>query len=88
MRVEPLVPDVAPDADRVDANGGAFAQALDTVGHTLAVANRSEDAFAGGSGSLADAVYDRAQADVMLSIATAAMQRTAQAITTILNMQI
>jgi flagellar hook-basal body complex protein FliE len=52
------------------------------------VAQSAEDAFARGAGSLQDAVYERARADVALAVATAAAQRGAQAIQSILNMQV
>ena len=51
-------------------------------------AESAEDAFAAGAGSLQDAVYERARADVALSAATATAQRSAQAISSILNMQV
>ncbi len=75
----------APAAQGEDAD---FARALDAVGNALAGANRAEDAFAYGTGSLETAVYERARADVALSVATATAQRLAQAIQSILNMQI
>lgn len=89
MRVEPLVLD-APVAPQPAANGdaGAFGEMLDDIGAALGRAERSEDAFAGGTGDLQSAVYERARADVVLSVATAAAQRTAQAISTVLNMQV
>jgi flagellar hook-basal body complex protein FliE len=90
MTVEPLVPDAPqtlPPVDRADAQS-AFGQILDAFGSTLESAQSAEDAFARGSGSLEEAVYERARADVALSIATAAAQRTAQAITSVLNMQV
>jgi flagellar hook-basal body complex protein FliE len=65
-----------------------FARALDAVGAVLYGANTAEDAFAAGSGSLQAAVYERARADVALSVTTAVAQRSAQALTAILNMQI
>ena len=83
-----LVPDVAPIPQRRVANDDTFDRALDAIGGALERANQAEDAYAGGTGALADAVYDRARADVVLSVATAAAQRTAQAITTLLNMQL
>jgi hypothetical protein len=51
-------------------------------------ANRAEDAFAYGGGTLERAVYERAQADVTLSVATATAQRIAQTVQSVLNMQI
>jgi flagellar hook-basal body complex protein FliE len=88
MRVELL----SPDAPLVDAapqtDGNAFTKALDAIGVVLDGATRAENAFAQGAGSLQDAVYERARADVALSVATAAAQRSAQAMQSILNMQI
>ena len=87
MTVEPLVPDASP----VSAPSGGdalFARALDSVAAALAGATRAEDAFAYGQGSLQEAIYERAQADVALSVATATAQRLAQAVQSILNMQV
>lgn len=89
MIVEPLVLDaplVRKTSDRGDA--GAFGKILDDLGAVLNRAERSEDAFASGSGDMQSAMYDRARADVALSVATAAAQRTAQALTTVLGMQV
>ena len=88
MKVELLVPDTAAASQPNSGNPAAFAQALDAVGSLLDGANASEDAYASGNGSLQRAVYERARADVALSVATAAAQRAAQALTSILNMQI
>lgn len=88
MKVELLAPDAAPVAPRAKIDSSGFTRALDAVGALLDGANAAEDAFANGGGSLQQAVYERARADVALSIATAAAQRSAQAVTSILNMQI
>lgn len=92
MTVRALVPD-APRPDvtpYASASNGAdrFARAVDAVGAIFEQAQRAEDAFAGGAGSLRDAVYDRVRADVVLSVAVAAAQRAAQAISTVLSMQV
>lgn len=87
MRVEPIVPDLPP-APYVQEDGSDFMHALDAVGNSLTDATRAEDAFAYGSGTLEAAVYERARADVALSVATAAAQRLTQAIQSVLNMQI
>lgn len=87
MKVEPLLPDAAAPAPAAH-DGGAFARTLDELGEALQRAQASEDAFASGSGSLQDAMYDRARADVALSVATAAAQRCAQAVQSLLNMQL
>jgi len=88
VKVELLTPDVAPQPASAPADAPGFARALDAIGAVLGGAARSEDAYASGSGSLQDAMYRRAQADIALSVATAAAQRAAQAIQTLLNMQI
>jgi flagellar hook-basal body complex protein FliE len=88
VRVEPFVPDapIGPATDEGDA--GAFARALDALGGALTGANRAENAFAYGAGTLQEAVYERAQADVALAVATSSAQRVAQAIQSVLNMQV
>lgn len=87
MRVEALIPD-APAAPDGDGDAAGFARAIDALGDLLGGATRAEDDFAYGSGTLQDAVYERAQADVALSVATAAAQHIAQACQSILNMQV
>jgi len=88
MRVELLSPDAAPLSSHPQSDQSAFEKALDAIGVVLDGATRAEDAFAQGAGSLQDAVYERARADVALSVATAAAQRSAQALQSILNMQL
>ena len=88
MRVEPLIPDAAPLPVASGADGGEFARALDALGETLRGAQNAEDRFAAGSGSLQDAVYLRARADVALAAATAATGRLVQAVQSLLNMQV
>ncbi len=88
MKVELLHADVAPARSQPVPDPSGFSKALDGIGATLARATNAEDAYASGVGSLQEAVYERARADVALSVATAAAQRTAQAISSILNMQI
>ena len=56
--------------------------------NVLAGATQAEDDFAYGRGTLQDAIYERAQADVALSVATATAQRIAQAAQSVLNMQV
>ena len=88
MKVELLQADAAPATTPQPADSGQFTRVLDSIGSLLDGASAAEDAFARGSGSLQAAVYERARADVALSVATAAAQRSAQALTAILNMQI
>ncbi|HEY1883841.1 MAG TPA: hypothetical protein VGG51_12460 [Candidatus Cybelea sp.] len=88
MRVEPLIADEAPLAPAAPADGGGFAATIDALEQTLGGAQSAEDAFAYGSGSLQDAIYERTRADVALSAATAAAQRLAQSLSAVLNMQV
>jgi hypothetical protein len=89
MRVETLIPDTAPAASAGKApDAAAFGKLLDDLGSVLGSAEHAEDAFASGVGDLQSAIYERARADVALSVATAAAQRTAQALQSILNMQV
>lgn len=89
MKVEALIPDIAPAPASGDApDSSAFSHILDDLGSLFVRADRAEDAFAAGAGDLQSAVYERAQADVALSVASAAAQRGAQALQTLLNMQV
>jgi hypothetical protein len=89
VKVELLTPDVAPGSVPPRAAGAFdFAALLDDVGSVLARASDAENEYASGTGRLGEAIYERARADVVLSVATAAAQRSAQALNTILNMQI
>ena len=88
MRIEPLLPD-GPQLgtlDRGDAAG--FTKALDALGEMLGSAENAEDSFAYGGGTLQEAVYERARADVALSVATATAQRITQSVQSVLNMQV
>lgn len=89
MRIQTLIPD-APQQPAASAGpaGAVFSRMLDDLGSVFGNAQRAEDAFASGAGNLQDAVYERARADVTLSVATAAAQRTAQALQSILSMQV
>jgi flagellar hook-basal body complex protein FliE len=88
VRVELLQPDAAPAQAVPPGDALAFGTALDAVGTVLGDATNAEDAYAAGSGSLQNAAYARAQADVALAIATAVAQRAAQAVQSLMNMQV
>ncbi|MBC5811051.1 MAG: flagellar hook-basal body complex protein FliE [Candidatus Eremiobacteraeota bacterium] len=96
MTVTPLLPGAAasvPDAapaleSRGGDFGGAFARALDAAGESLRRADAAERAFASGRGGLQEMVVERAQADIALSIAASAVSRAAQALSTVLGMQV
>lgn len=87
MRVELLTPDVAP-SPRSESKPDTFAMLVRDAGATLDAAANAEDAFSAGHGSLQDAVYERARADIAVSVAASAAQRAAQALQTITGMQL
>lgn len=86
MRVEPLIPDLAP-APPAAANAG-FGALLDAAGGVLARADAAEHAFITHRGGLLEMVVERARADVALQIAAAGTQRVAQGLQTLLGMQL
>ena len=91
MTVAPIEPDVplAPQSAPADGEfGRAFASALDEASGALERAATAESAFVHGRGGLQELVLERAQADVMLALATAAAQRSAQSLSTIFNLQV
>jgi flagellar hook-basal body complex protein FliE len=87
MRVEAIVPD-APVVRDDSASAPDFARALDALGKMLSGASGAEERFAYGNGSLQAAVYERAQADVAIAVATSSAQRVVQSVQSILNMQV
>lgn len=101
MTIAPLEPDLpldSPDAASAAAAepsrgpaplfGAVLQQALSAASGALQSADSAERAFAAGRGGLQEMIVERAQADVLLSLATSAASRTAQAVSTILGMQI
>jgi flagellar hook-basal body complex protein FliE len=90
VKVELLLPDLpaAPERSKSPGAAGLFADVVGALSATLERADFAESTFAGGNGSLQAAIYERARADVALSVATAAAQRATQAIQSVLNMQV
>jgi len=101
MRVDALVPDApagvfAPHGPRGIARdeaagshaGDAFGRLVDAAGAVFGRAERAEAAFVAHRGGLQEMVVERARADVALQIAAAAAQRTTQALSTLLGMQL
>jgi flagellar hook-basal body complex protein FliE len=91
VKVELLLPDMPATPKRSEPESEAaklFADVAQALGTTLERAESAENAFAAGGGSLQAAIYERARADVALSVATAAAGRATQAIGSILNMQV
>ncbi len=78
----------APAGNPHAAFGAALEHAFGAAGDALARADAAEGAFVRGRGGLQEMVLERAQADVALSIASAATSRVAQSLQTILGMQV
>ncbi len=81
-------PLVSPEPGAARSFGGLLLGALDAADGLLQRADAAERAFAARRGGLQEMVLERARADVMLSLAGAAASRTAQALTTLLGMQV
>jgi flagellar hook-basal body complex protein FliE len=90
MRIEPIVPDRGPSSPAGESNDAArqFERLVDAAGQALATADGAEAAFARGHGGLQQMVVSRAQADIALAVAASGAQRAAQALNTLLGMQI
>jgi flagellar hook-basal body complex protein FliE len=67
---------------------GALNKAFGDASASLDRADIAERAFTAGRGGLQEMVLERAQADVALSLASAAASRASQALSTILGMQV
>ena len=87
MRVEALVPDVAPPR-QPSSRVNAFASLVDVAASALDSADRAEAAFAAHRGGLQEMVVERARADITLQIAAGGAQRVTQSLQTLLGMQI
>jgi hypothetical protein len=87
MRVEPLVPDVAPVAARPN-DASPFAALVDAATAALDGADAAERAFTAHRGGMQEMVVERARADIALDIAVAGAQRVTQGLQTLLGMQI
>jgi flagellar hook-basal body complex protein FliE len=85
-----FVPDVAPgvDGDDPSAFGSALGDALSSASSALARAQQAESAFVNGRGGIQEMVVERAQADILLTLAATTASRTTQSLATILNMQV
>jgi flagellar hook-basal body complex protein FliE len=70
------------------AFGSALWSALNDATGALDRAASAETAFVRGRGGLQELVLERAQADVMLAVATTAASRAAQSLSTIFNLQV
>ena len=93
MRVDPLVPDVAPPAVPQAAPGasegaGAFLRLVDAAGAVFEDASRAEARFVAHRGGLQEMVVERVRADLALQIAASAAQRATQSLGTLLGMQV
>ncbi len=87
-----MVPDTGAERPlRTSIPAGApsgFAQLVDAAGGALDRADAAEAAFAHGRGGLQEMVIERTRADITLAVAASGAQRAAQALNTLLGMQI
>ncbi len=93
MRIDPILPDAAVGSSPAPATqptgaAAAFGQLVDSAGSALARADAAETAFTHGTGGLQEMVVERARADITLAVAASGAQRAAQALNTLLGMQI
>lgn len=91
MRVELIVPDVAPIAPRAavpQQHSDPFGALVDAAGAMLDRAAAADSRFAAHRGGLQEMVVERARADIALQVAATAAQRTAQSLQTLLGMQV
>ncbi len=109
MRVDDLVPDIAPprgpsvtsagsalsgpsttDGGTVNAGAheSAFGALVGAAGALLDRADVAETQFTAHKGGLQEMVVERARADIALQVAATAAQRSAQALQTLLGMQL
>jgi flagellar hook-basal body complex protein FliE len=93
MQIQSIVPDGSLDVPTVtpipaSAAPNGFARLVDAAGAALGQADAAETAFARGRGGLQEMVVARAQADITLAVAASGAQRAAQALNTLLGMQI
>jgi flagellar hook-basal body complex protein FliE len=93
MQVDRIIPDGTLEAPAVTAIPSAavatgFAQLVDVTATALTQADEAERAFARGTGGLQEMVVERARADISLAVAASGAQRAAQALNTLLGMQI
>jgi hypothetical protein len=89
MRVDLIVPDVAqPQAPLKSGSPNGFAALVDAAGSQLDRADIAESAYANGQGGLQEMVLERARADIALQVAATGAQHAAQALNTILGMQV
>jgi hypothetical protein len=89
VNATPLVPDAPlgePSVAPLQRHG--FGALVDAAGAALDRAEHSERAFAEHRGGLVEMIVERASADVMLQLAATAAQRTTQAVSTLLGMQV
>jgi flagellar hook-basal body complex protein FliE len=90
----PAATALEPDISRASGNDaatfgfGSLVSALRAGTQSLQRAEGAENAFIGGTGGLQELVFERAKADIVVSIATAASSRVTQSINTVTQMQL
>jgi len=89
MRVDAIVPDSAtPVGAPSPAAASHFTRLIEAASSQLDRADAAESAFAHGRGGMQEMVLERARADIALQVAVSGTQHAAQALNSILGMQI
>jgi hypothetical protein len=89
--IEPDSATIAPAAGMTASDALLFGGLIGNyaaAGTALARAQQAESAFAAGGGSLQEMVFERARADAILNVASAAASKASQSLTTVLNIQV
>jgi flagellar hook-basal body complex protein FliE len=95
--IAPVVPAFEPDVATgsaassgasSDGFGAALRSAFGEASRAFDRAASAEAAFVAGRGGLQEMVVERAQADVVLALATSAAARTAQSLSAVFNLQV
>ena len=76
------------DADAATAGFGSLVDALQQGTQALQHAEGAENAFINGAGGLQEMMFERAKADVLVSLASAASSRVTQSLNTLTSMQL
>jgi flagellar hook-basal body complex protein FliE len=84
----PLASTSSENADAATAGFGSLVDALQKGTQGLQSAEKAENAFIKGTGGLQEMMFERAKADVLVSIATAASSRVAQSLNSLTQMQL
>lgn len=85
---ELLTPENAKPGDPLSSYFSGIVNSLDGAHQALEGAQQAENAFIAGKGGLQEMIFERARADSILQVASSVASKGAQAISSIMNMQL